>query len=417
MASITYQILSKKPGQVSIFMRLSVSREINFRAKTGLTINKNDWSEAKKMPKQNTASQKNLHQKLVELKANIFDRLNNSIIEGDRLDTSWLPKQIELFFYGSTLPTENNKLSYWIEHLIKNSNTIKNGKGSVGLSKSRINSYKSLLATYLEYDTKEKYCVQDFDNLLFEELKDWLFNFKKYNASTAYKKLNDIQAVIRYATSKSKVKPSEDFKYIKFEKISTYDFDMDVITLTESEIQQIEKADLENEALINARKWLIIACFIGQRVNTFNRITKDNFKKYGGNYKIVVKQTKGNKTVDIPVLPRVKNIYEEGFPYKVSSQKLNKHIKEICRIAQINNLIVGRLYDPEIKRKVKVKKEKYHFITTHTGRRTFATLHYKKLPNEDIMEVTGHKRISTFLLYIGMNDDTHIDGFHKLYDI
>ena len=72
---------------------------------------------------------------------------------------------------------------------------------------------------------------------------------------------------------------------------------------------------------------------------------------------------------------------------------------------------------PEIKRKVKVKKEKYHFITTHTGRRTFATLHYKKLPHEDIMEVTGHKRISTFLLYIGMNDDTHIDGFHKLYDI
>ena len=417
MASITYQILSKKPGQVSIFMRLSVSREINFRAKTGLTINKNDWSEAKKMPKQNTASQKNLHQKLVELKANIFDRLNNSVIEGDRLDTSWLSKQIELFFYGSTLPTENYKLCYWIEHIIKNSNTIKNGKGSVGLSESRINSYKSLLATYLEYDTKEKYRVQDFDNLLFEDLKGWLFNFKKYNPSTAYKKLTDIQAVIRYATTKSKVKPSEDFKDIKFEKINTYDSDMNVITLSESEIEQIEKAVLENEALINARKWLIIACFTGQRVNTVNKITKDSFKKYGGNYKIVIKQKKGNKPVDIPVLPRVKNIYEEGFPYKVSSQKLNKHIKEICRVAQIDNLIVGRLRDPKINRDVKVEKEKYHFIASHIGRRTFATLHYKKLAIEDIMKVTGHKRMSTFLKYIDMNDDTHIAAFHKLYDI
>lgn len=418
MASITYQILSKKKDQVSIYMRLSESREFGSRAKTGLTINRSDWSEVKNMPKQKTVNQKNLYQKLVKLKAHILDKLNASVIEGDRLNKNWLPKQIKLFFYGSTLPNENYKLSYWIKDIIKNSNTIKNAKKGIGLSKSRVNSYNSLLATYLDYDNEEKYSIVDFDRVLFDDLKSWLLTVKKYNPTTAIKKLNDIKAVINYAQNKSKVKLSEDFKNIKFEKVSSYDDDMDVISLSKKEIEQIEKADLKKDALINARKWLIIACFCGQRANALtSRITEDSLEKHGKGYKIVMKQKKGNKNVDIPVLPKVKKIFDEGFPYKITPQKLNEHIKEICKIAKINKLIVGKLYDPKTKRKVKVKKEKYHFITTHIGRRTFAQLHYKLMKTETIMRVTGHKRLSTFELYIGKNDDTHIDDFLKLYDI
>jgi len=55
------------------------------------------------------------------------------------------------------------------------------------------------------------------------------------------------------------------------------------------------------------------------------------------------------------------------------------------------------------------------YIGTHTGRRSFATIHYAKLPTPLIMRVTGHKKESTFLGYIHKSPNDHIDAFFDLY--
>ena len=199
-------------------------------------------------------------------------------------------------------------------------------------------------------------------------------------------------------------------------RVETYDDDMNVITLTEKEIEQIENIHLKNEALINARKWLILACFTGQRGDTLlNRITKDSFKEYGKDLKIEIKQKKGNTTVNIPVLPKVKAIYEKGLPYKISTQKFNKHIKTICEMAEINDLVLGRKRNKETNRNEKKLRPKFEYISSHTGRRTFATLHYGKIPTPLLMKVTGHKKESTFLKYINQDEDKHVEVLLDYY--
>jgi len=73
--------------------------------------------------------------------------------------------------------------------------------------------------------------------------------------------------------------------------------------------------------------------------------------------------------------------------------------------------------DPKIKKKRGVKKlrPKHNYISTHIGRRSFASNHYSELPTPIIMQVTGHKKESTFLTYINQSDDSHIEAFLEYY--
>lgn len=51
--------------------------------------------------------------------------------------------------------------------------------------------------------------------------------------------------------------------------------------------------------------------------------------------------------------------------------------------------------------KISHKKSKFEMVSAHTARRTFATILYlNSAPIKFIMEVTGHKKESTFLKYI-----------------
>ena len=226
--------------------------------------------------------------------------------------------------------------------------------------------------------------------------------------------MTDLQKVVRVASNEIEI--SKDFNSVKFQKVETYDDDMDVITLTENEIERIHNVDLQKEALINARKWLILSIYTGQRGTTLvERINQKNFHSSGNEYKIELKQIKGNKKIYIPVLPPVKKIFEEGLPYKISTQKLNQYIKTICKLAEINEMVMGNKRNKETNRNEKKLRPKYKYISTHTGRRTFATIHYNKIPTPIIMRVTGHKKESTFLQYINQNNDDHLDTFINYY--
>jgi hypothetical protein len=59
--------------------------------------------------------------------------------------------------------------------------------------------------------------------------------------------------------------------------------------------------------------------------------------------------------------------------------------------------------------------QKYELIASHIGRRSFATNHYGKFPNQVIMKVTGHLTEQQFLEYIGKKDTEHFSDFMKYW--
>jgi integrase len=413
MASIKFEVLSNSQT-APIYLRLSVKRGVTPRAKTGLYISSKDWSNETKLPKQTKSSNKNITTDLIKLKVFILEKLNQSVIKNDTINKQWLEHYIDVFFNRIDENKTQTKVTYWIDYIIKNASLMENSKGGYGLSKNRLKAYNGLLNRFVEYQKNKTINIKDLDNNGFNHFKKWLFEIKLYSPSSAIKFLTDLQKVVRVASEFTTI--AENFHSVKFKKVSTYDEDMNVITLSLNELDRIKDLRLTNEALINARKWLVLACFTGQRGNVLlDRIKKENFHFYGKDQIIKIKQKKVNQGITIPVLPPVKEIYEQGLPYKISTQKLNKHIKTICSQAEINELVMGKKINKETNRNEKKLRPKYNYISSHTGRRTFATLHYNKIPTPIIMRVTGHKKESTFLEYINQNNDDHLDKFLEFY--
>ena len=60
--------------------------------------------------------------------------------------------------------------------------------------------------------------------------------------------------------------------------------------------------------------------------------------------------------------------------------------------------------------------EKWRLISSHICRRSFATNHFNKMTNKQIMAVTGHKTEKSLLTYIGKTDSEHISDFLNLWE-
>jgi integrase len=89
------------------------------------------------------------------------------------------------------------------------------------------------------------------------------------------------------------------------------------------------------------------------------------------------------------------------FPMAISDQRYNTNIKKICELVGIDEVIYGSKMDKNTKRLIKGYFPKYEMVTSHIGRRSFATCQYGHLPNTHIMAYTGHSTEKQLLAYIG----------------
>lgn len=198
----------------------------------------------------------------------------------------------------------------------------------------------------------------------------------------------------------------------------------DTIYLTVDELMKIHRLDISDfliassypdlpankvapraRAYRKARDLFLIGAFTGLRVSDFSRLSDRNISE---NITVWTKKT-GTKVV-IPMHPVVREIIDSGYDFSkaMPEQKLNKYIKEVARLAGIdepvtvNRNIGGRNFEEA--------HRKYELITTHTARRSFATNAYKAgVPTIAIMKITGHTRETTFLSYIKVSEEENAE--------
>jgi integrase len=250
------------------------------------------------------------------------------------------------------------------------------------------------------YDKLLKYA----NNLVIGKRKD---GSKIVGLSAGYtgKHIRCIKTVLTDATDNGK-NTNLDFKKKSFAIIEEQ---ADTIALNEVELQKLVKLDLsDNKPLEQVRDLFVIGCFTGLRFSDFSTFNPDNI--HGG--KITVKQTKTGHKIVIPIHTNVKAIIEKYngvLPTAISNQKTNAALKKIAKLI------------PEMHRQETIKQTRggavvsqqlprYELISSHTGRRTFATNEYKLgTPTITIRAITGHKSEATFLKYIKATNDEHAD--------
>lgn len=405
MATIKF-LLQTKSDNAPIYLRLSLGRGNSLKRKTGLTINPKEWSKTTGKPKQTTGNNKNITSKLDKLSIAIYDRVNQASSTGTEITGDWLKHQIDIHFERTIENKKSELVIDAIQSIIDRASTRNNGKRDIGLSKSRINAYKSLKRVFEFYQRKKKeqYKVKDVGVAFSNEFLIYLKDNRNYSDGTALKFISDLKTVCLDAEI------NEIPTHKTLNKISApTPKNKSVIYLSPSELEQIANSEkITSLALQNARKWLLLGCNIGQRGGDLLNITQDNFVTRGGYEVIELTQQKTGKNVTIPVLDTTKEILKSGLPYKISLPKLNEYLKEVCELAEINEMTEGGIIEvtEEEKgnkqmRKVYGKYPKHKLITSHVCRRSFATNNYGVLPTSLIMQITAHSTEKTFLNYIG----------------
>jgi integrase len=197
-------------------------------------------------------------------------------------------------------------------------------------------------------------------------------------------------------------------KFRKLHTNSDYDMfkrpkeDTDKVFLTEKEINSIYNLKLTGR-LDKARDYFIVGCLTGLRFSDWDKLEKSIIKDGIAS----IRSQKTNELSMIPIHKKVLailNKYDEGkLPKKPSNQKVNEYIKEIAELAGINETVESRITKGG--KQVITKDPKYSLISTHTARRSFATMLVLKGESPYlIMQITGHKSLASFEKYVRINE-------------
>ena len=234
------------------------------------------------------------------------------------------------------------------------------------------------------------------------------YTAEKYSKNTAQRELNIVKTFCKYAKRKGILVHTEA-DFIKLQKK-----EVPKIYLSFDELEKIDATHSIHDYLENAKDWLIISCFTGQRISDFMRFNKSMIREENGKLLIEFKQRKTNKLMTIPILPKVKEILDKrngDFPRRISHQRYNDYIKEVCKLAGILEITEGKKQlniskekEKIIMRNVSGSYPKYELVTSHIGRRSFATNYYGTIPTTFLIYITGHSSENTFLGYIGKSN-------------
>ncbi len=396
MATIKYLLQSNNESS-NIYIRFSIGRGKTLKRKTGLVIDSKKWSKKTASPIAKDPALKKLKSNLQKLEIHILDTYNQDFVNGVDIDGDWLVNKINLFFNKTVDENDLNNAYNVINYLIKIAPTQKNAKGGIGISKGRIKAYKNLNNILLKFQNGKPLLVKNIDLQFANRFKEWLLIDQNYSESYMLKKISDLKFVCRTADSMD-IEVNKKLSLMKVERTKIEH----IIYLTPEELNQINEYHFDKKALNNAKKWLLLGCEIGQRVDDLLNITEKNISYFKEDNKIRVinlTQSKGNKKVTIPINQKAENIIRDGLPYKIAKPNFNKYIKQVCKDAGIDKITEGgKMVN---KRMTQGKYPKYELITSHVCRRSFATNYYGKMPTSILKSLTGHSTEQMLLTYIG----------------
>jgi len=406
MASVVFLYRSTKDSAcltARLLFRID-KKDFILASKTKLEVTKTYWNK-KHATKSKDISiinrQTQIKNELNKITQFVLKEFNKSSAP-DQLNNKWLTSKIDNYYKPTKDPKNIPKdivrfIDYYIElrksevkpASLKKFNVIKHK-----LQRLEGASGKTIYISEINEDFK-----QEFYNYCKEE---------NYSQNTIQRELNIIKTFCKFARSKGIEVDSElDSLKLPKEKI-------DNIYLSLKEIELIENAEIEQPHLINATQWLIISCFTGQRISDFMRFTKEMIRIEKGKSLIEFEQQKTGKLMTIPIHVKVQKALDKNkgeFPYRISDQRYNDYIKEVCKIAGIDEEIQGKKQlniskENETKkiRRVEGVYPKYELVTSHIGRRSFATNYYGDIPTSYLIYVTGHSSEVMFLNYIGKSN-------------
>ncbi len=376
--------------------------------RTHLRISANDWDKEKQRPT-NIYLKKNkkLNAKLDNVKKELAEHIREKRTEKKQIRQRIMSKEIKEICSGNktTLP-ENSLLHYMQWYITTKKEIICNS------TYKRYKVFYHLLERFEGFLCKKLY-IEEVNS---DFIRDFMVFGKEeeYSENTIYRTIHFVKTILNFAERKG-IRTCVRELELRREKQNKH-----IVTLTEIEIAKIVQTDVPQE-LQTAKDWLLISCYTGQRFSDFIHFDIQKLNSIKGKSCLFFVQQKTKKEMVLPLHPKVLELINqngESFPPCLDNHLYNEQLKQIGQYAGINEIIKAR---KRIGFRTKdVEVQKCEVLTSHIGRRSFATNFYGKIPTPLLMEATGHSTEQMFLRYINPNNDERIlalgNYFERVYE-
>jgi integrase len=390
-----------KDNETIIYIRYYVKKENNyFKISSGLSIHPKDWSKENRLPRLKRGGDSYKNRRITEELIKLNEKLNKAIdSHGSDLTIGHLKQH-----FNPNKETENKYV--YIEDYFTAFIDEKIKVQQVG--KPAIQKYKVVLSKILSFQefTNKKYTLTDFNDTFFQDFIAFLRTEHDLYDNTLHRYINFFKTCLIWCTRKG-YKINNDYKNISIKRHETND-----VHLTEEELKLLEEVELTGSKE-KARDLFLIGAYTGQRFSDYSIFERADVREGA----IVKKAKKTKVTSFIPLHSKLQKLldkYEWKLP-KISSQKFNIRIQQICKELKINDSIKKVSYMGK-----NVKEEifpKWKLIGSHTARRTFITLMSERgMPDHQLMQIAGIKDAKTLQKYKKFNLNTLINNSNKLWD-
>lgn len=427
MLTISFSVASKNPN-AKIYISISGGRDIRFRATTNETISnpnnlvKGAIRNTKKLSisKDEKEALDKLSVQLEKIRTFVNEDLKRFELSEVTLET--LKDSVKAFYNGGRRVAELDYLENYLNYYQKNLLPFRTYKNNPISERTKLKQITVIekLKSFIETLNKNVR-VSDYGVIMGNEFVTYLREVEKLNDNTVGKYLKYSKTIVKDAvTINIPIHPTLD-------KITGFTVETPTVILTNGELEKITDLNFSNERWEITSDWFIVAVNVGQRGSDLFRMNKS----------MIITDAKGRKYVDltqqkvkvyakIPLNNQVLQIlkkYDGNFPplysANLESNKtfFSKYLKEIGKGAGLNRLDFGLVYDDDEKRYVSGQYPIHKLLSSHIGRRQFASMHYGKIHTPVIMAVTGHKTEAEFLKYIGKGESELSEQMFDYWDI
>ncbi|WP_209390864.1 phage integrase SAM-like domain-containing protein [Chryseobacterium sp. RR2-3-20] len=397
--------LSASGKQKNIYLSLTDNQQNKtYTFRTHLRISDDDWDKEKQRPVNiYQKKHKQLNAKLDRLKKELAEYIREKREEKKRVGQRELSRKITSVCTEKVKKFPENTLLYYAKCYIDAKKEF--------ICPSTYKRYKvffHLLARFEGFSC-QRLCIEQVNS---DFVRDFMAFGKEeeYSENTIYRTIHFVKTILNYAERKG-IRTCVRELEIRREKQKKH-----VVTLTEQEIAQIQSTKVPKH-LEAAKDWLLISCYTGQRFSDFIHFDTKKLKEVNGKMCLAFVQQKTKKDILLPLHPTVLNAIERNgnsFPALMDIQHYNSEIKEIAKLANLNESVKARKR-LGFRSKI-VQAKKWELMTSHIGRRSFATNFYGKIPTPLLMEATGHSTEQMFLRYINPVDKDRILSLSNYFD-
>lgn len=411
MATVKFRVLHKTEN-AQIYIRFSIDRDNVFQIKTGKIINPKYWSVKTSRPIQTQPQFKILYTELNELETFVLKEYNSDYSRGVIFSKDWLAEKIDKFYNRIEIKEDDTVFINYLQ------NFIDFKRSTASYTESTLKKYNNLKDRFQSYQKKKKkiFLLQDVSSKILIDFKNYLITDCNLMETTAVRFIKNLKTVLFDAEQNGK---SIHYQIRGF-STGTTNTEYKVF-LSFDEIEKIKDVTTLNTDWNIAKDWLVLGCYLGQRVSDLLRMNKrmiyTKTDSEGNTFRFIeIKQQKTGEKVVIPIHDEVETIlnkYNGDFPptfannFDSNAVLFNRHIKKVCELAGIQEMIKGKVYNEDKKKNEIVETEKYNLVSSHVCRRSFATNFYgnKLFTTPQLMAITGHKTENMFLNYIGRTAD------------